>query len=131
MILAVELFVTAKLDVPKSPVHSTIVVGGVVGLIVWFIGTCIAAPIVEELAFRGFIFRGWSQSFLGPVGTIFLTSAMWAMQHVQYDWYSRFCLFITGLALGHFRARTDSTWLPVIAHSAMNIFVLFITPVSL
>lgn len=130
MILAIELFVTAKLDAPKSPVHSTIVVGGVVGLIAWFIGTCIAAPIAEELLFRGFIFRGWSQSFLGPVGTIAITSAIWAMQHTQYDWYSRFCLFISGLAFGHFRDRTGSTWLPVIAHSAMNIFVLLITPVS-
>ncbi|WFU84754.1 type II CAAX endopeptidase family protein [Bradyrhizobium sp. CIAT3101] len=130
MILAIELFVTAKLNVPTSPVQRTIVAGGVVGLIVWFVGTCVGAPIIEELLFRGFIFRGWSQSFLGPVGTIVLASAIWAMQHTQYDWYSRFCLFISGLAFGHFRARTGSTWLPVIAHSAMNIFVLFITPVS-
>ena len=78
---------------------------------------------MEEFVFRGFIFRGWSESFLGPVGCIVLTSVVWAMLHVQYDWFGRFFIFVSGLALGYFRWRSNSTWLPVMVHSAMNIFV--------
>jgi membrane protease YdiL (CAAX protease family) len=89
------------------------------------IGGCIAVPLMEEFVFRGFIFRGWSQSFLGPVGSIVLTSVLWAMIHTQYDWFGRLWIFVTGLALGHFRWRSNSTWLTVMIHSAINICVAF------
>ena len=80
---------------------------------------------MEEFVVRGFMFRGWSQSFLGPVGSIVLTSVLWAMIHTQYDWYGRFWIFVTGLVLGHLRWRSNSTWLTVMVHSTNNIFVLF------
>lgn len=39
--------------------------------------TCLGAPIAEEFVVRGFLFRGWSESFLGPLGAIVLGSALW------------------------------------------------------
>ncbi|WJR81310.1 type II CAAX endopeptidase family protein [Bradyrhizobium sp. NP1] len=95
------------------------------GLLILLIGGCIAAPMMEEFIVRGFMFRGWSQSFLGPVGAIVLTSVVWALNHTQYDWFDRFWIFVLGLALGHFRWRTGSTWLTVIVHSATNIYLFF------
>ena len=95
------------------------------GFLIFLIGGCIAAPIMEEFVVRGFMFRGWSQSFLGPVGSIVVTSVSWAMIHTQYDWFGRFWIFVTGLALGHFRWRSNSTWLTVMVHSAINIFIFF------
>jgi membrane protease YdiL (CAAX protease family) len=95
------------------------------GLLIFLIGGCIAAPVMEEFVIRGFMFRGWSQSFLGPIGSIVLTSAVWGMLHTQYDWFGRLCIFVTGLALGHFRWRSNSTWLTVMVHSAMNVIVFF------
>jgi membrane protease YdiL (CAAX protease family) len=95
------------------------------GLFVLLIGGCIAGPIMEELVFRGFMFRGWSESFLGPIGAIVLTSALFGMYHTQYDWPARFWIFVFGLALCTFRWRSNSTWLTVVVHSAVNIFVLF------
>ena len=92
---------------------------------VFLIGGCIAAPLMEEFVLRGFMFRGWSQSFLGPVGSIVLTSVLWGLIHIQYDWLGRFWIFVTGLALGHFRWRSNSTWLTVMVHSAMNTVILF------
>ena len=94
-------------------------------LLIFLIGGCIAAPVVEEFVIRGFMFRGWSQSFLGPVGCIVLTSAVWGMMHTQYSWFGRLCIFVTGLAFGHFRWRTNSTWLTVMVHSAINILLFF------
>jgi membrane protease YdiL (CAAX protease family) len=99
--------------------------GGKAGLLVLLIGGCIAAPIMEEFVFRGFMFRGWSESFLGPIGAIVLTSAIWAAYHTQYDWSQRSWIFLAGLALCTFRWRTNSTWLTVILHSANNIFAFF------
>jgi uncharacterized protein len=95
------------------------------GLLILLIGGCIAAPVMEEFVLRGFMFRGWSQSFLGPVGSIVLTSVLWGMMHTQYDWIGRSSIFIIGLALGYFRWRSNSTWLTVMVHSAINIFLFF------
>ena len=99
---------------------------GIGDLLILFVASCIAAPIMEEFAFRGFMFRGWSESFLGPIATIMLTAAIWAAIHTQYDWSGRCWIFVSGLALGHFRWRSNSTWLAVIVHSGMNFF-LFLT----
>jgi uncharacterized protein len=100
-------------------------VRGAGGLLALLIGGCIAGPIMEEFVFRGFMFRGWSESFLGPVGAIVLTSALWGMYHTQYDWFARFWIFVCGLVLCTFRWRSNSTWLTVIVHSAVNILVFF------
>jgi membrane protease YdiL (CAAX protease family) len=95
------------------------------GLLMFLVGGCIAAPVMEEFVVRGFMFRGWSQSFLGPVGCIVVTSVLWAMIHIQYDWFGRFWIFVTGVALGHFRWRSNSTWLTVMVHSAINTALFF------
>ena len=110
----------------EQPASSPVVVGGAAGgLFVLLVGGCLAAPIMEELVFRGFMFRGWSESFLGPVGAILLTSALFGMYHTQYDWLGRFWIFLFGLAMCTLRWRSNSTWLTVVVHSAVNIFLLF------
>jgi uncharacterized protein len=91
--------------------------------LIFLIGGCIAVPVMEELLFRGFMFRGWSESYLQPVGSIVLTSILWGGMHTQYDWFGRFWIFALGLALGYFRWRSNSTWLTVIVHSAVNAFI--------
>lgn len=104
-----------------------VTVKGPGGLLALLIGGCIAGPIMEEFVFRGFMFRGWSESFLGPIGAIVLTSALWGMYHTQYDWPERVWIFVLGLALCTFRWRTNSTWLAVIVHSAINTFLFFLS----
>jgi uncharacterized protein len=121
VILMVEGFARSYVSAENPPFDPYLSVHGAAGLLTLLIGGCIAGPIMEEFIVRGFMFRGWSQSFLGPVGTIVLTSAVWAMNHTQYDWFARFWIFVSGLALGHFRWRSNSTWLTVMVHSAINI----------
>jgi len=88
------------------------------------IAFCVAAPITEEFAVRGFLFRGWSKSFLGPIGAILLSSALWAATHVQYDWYYVCEVFLIGLIFGYLRHRSGSTWLTVITHGFCNLAIL-------
>ena len=56
---------------------------------VWvlWIALLIGAPVFEEMFFRGFMFRGLQSSFLGLTGTIVVTSSLWAVIHLQYDFY--------------------------------------------
>jgi uncharacterized protein len=113
----------------EPPANSPVVVvgGAAGGLFVLLVGGCLTAPIMEEFVFRGFMFRGWSESFLGPVGAIVLTSAFFGMYHTQYDWLGRFWIFLFGLILCTFRWRSNSTWLTAVVHSAVNIFLLFLS----
>ena len=125
LVVLAEGFAAAFVGVQKPVTDFEVVVGGPTGMLTLLIGFCIAGPILEEFVVRGFMFRGWSRSFLGPIGAIVLTSAAWAIIHTQYDWFGRLEIFVLGLALGHFRWRCDSTWLAVMAHSGFNTFVFF------
>jgi membrane protease YdiL (CAAX protease family) len=99
---------------------------GIGELLILFVAVCVAAPIMEEFTCRGFMFRGWSESLLGPIATIVLTAAIWAAVHTQYNWWWRCWIFASGLVLGYFRWRSGSTWLAVVIHSGLN-FSVFVT----
>jgi membrane protease YdiL (CAAX protease family) len=81
----------------------------------------VAAPVAEELMVRGFLYRGWSESALGPLGAIVLSSLVWTAMHGQYyDWFP-FCEVMSiGLLLGYMRYRSNSTWLTIIMHGINN-----------
>jgi uncharacterized protein len=81
----------------------------------------IAAPVSEEFFARGFLYRGWSESFLGPVGAILLSSLVWTALHLQYDWFFFGEVFSIGLLLGYLRYRFNSSWLTVIVHGLNNL----------
>jgi len=84
------------------------------------IAFCVAAPVSEEIMARGFLYRGWSETFLRVPGAIFLSSLAWTSLHLQYDWFF-FCeVFSIGLLLGYFRYRTGSTWLTIVLHGLNN-----------
>jgi uncharacterized protein len=82
---------------------------------------CVAAPITEEFFARGFLYRGWSESFLKPVGAIILSSVVWTALHLQYDWFFLGEVFSIGLLLGYLRYRGNSIWLTVILHGLNNL----------
>jgi len=81
----------------------------------------VAAPVSEEFFARGFLYRGWSESFLGPTGAIILSSLVWTALHLQYDWFFFGEVFSIGLLLGYLRYRFNSTWLTVVVHGLNNL----------
>jgi len=81
---------------------------------------CVAAPISEEILARGFLYRGWSESRLGVVGAIILSSLAWTSLHLQYDWFFFGEIFSIGLLLGYLRYRSNSTWLTIVIHGLNN-----------
>jgi|SRR5665213_460552 len=81
----------------------------------------VAAPASEELFARGFLYRGWSESFLRPAGAILLSSLVWTALHLQYDWFFFGEVFSIGLLLGYLRYRYQSTWLTIFVHGLNNL----------
>jgi hypothetical protein len=85
------------------------------------IALCVAAPVTEELFARGFLYRGWSESFLRVPGAILLSSLVWTALHLQYDWFFFGEVFSIGLLLGYLRYRYRSTWLTIFVHGLNNL----------
>lgn len=85
------------------------------------IAFCVAAPITEEFFVRGFLYKGWSESFLRPLGAVILSSLVWTVMHLQYDWFFLGEVFSIGLLLGFLRWRGHSTWLTVVIHGINNL----------
>jgi len=81
----------------------------------------VAAPVFEEIFFRGFMFRGIQPSRLGTLGAVLVTSFVWSMIHLQYNPYGIFVIFLYGVFLGVARARTNSTYLTIGLHSLINL----------
>jgi uncharacterized protein len=85
------------------------------------IAFAVAAPITEELMVRGFLYRGWSESAVGPAGAVVLSSLVWTAMHAQYyDWFLFSEVLSIGLLLGYMRYRSNSTWLTIIIHGINN-----------
>jgi hypothetical protein len=81
----------------------------------------VAAPITEEFFARGFLYRGWSESFLRVPGAILLSSLVWTSLHLQYDWFFLGEVFSIGLVLGYIRYRSRSIWLTILLHGLNNL----------
>jgi membrane protease YdiL (CAAX protease family) len=91
----------------------------------------IVAPLGEEIVFRGFLYRGWAQSprTIGPA--IAVISALWAMLHVQYDWFGILQIFLLGLLLGWARWRSGSTLLAFVLHGLANAWAMIETAMTI
>ncbi len=86
-----------------------------------WIALIVAAPVFEEIFFRGFLFRGFLGSRLGSFGTIVVTSLLWTVIHIQYDLYDMASIFVIGLLLGLSRFRSRSLYVPIAMHAVNNL----------
>ncbi len=96
-----------------------------------WLAVVIAAPVSEELLFRGFLHRGWAPSWLGVCGTIVLTSALWAAMHQQYNGFGILCVFEMGLLFGWIRQRSGSTTLTMMLHALNNVVAMSLIAVQI
>lgn len=83
----------------------------------------IAAPVFEELAFRGFLLsvllaRGW------PMGiSIALVAALFAVMHYQYYVWGQLSVFVFGVLMGYLRVASGGIAAPILAHAAANLLL--------
>ena len=84
-------------------------------------------PIGEETLFRGFLMRGWLRSPRSAWPVILITAALFAIVHVQYDWFLIGQVFAFGVLFGWARWATGSTLLTMLLHAAVNLEGMFET----
>lgn len=85
-----------------------------------WVAMVIAAPVFEELFFRGFLLEGFRHTFMGGTGAVVVTSLFWALIHTQYDLYYITTIFIMGLVLGFARLQSGSVILTIGLHALVN-----------
>lgn len=83
----------------------------------------VLAPIMEELFFRGYLFKAWRHSWLGLTGTLLLTSGLFVLMHLgQYGWLGLLQLLVFSLILGLSREKSQSLITPWLLHFVNNLF---------
>lgn len=82
----------------------------------------ICAPLLEELVFRGYLFKAWRHTRLGLSGTLLLTSVLFTLLHAgQYHFTILVMIFVLSIILGLAREKSGSIWVPIAIHSANNL----------
>ena len=108
------------LDRP-TPEFMTRVYSSTQNLPLLWIAVAVGAPFFEEFLFRGFLLEGLSRSRLGLTGAILLTSASWAIIHMQYGWFEIISIFFVGIALCIAKLKSNSLYVPIAMHMLMNL----------
>lgn len=91
----------------------------------------IAMPIMEEIVFRGFLYRGLSETRIGVVGTVIITSVVWAIIHINKDAAGIFDTAVNGIFWGWLRWYTGSTLATIGVHIVNNAFAVLLTVAAL
>jgi membrane protease YdiL (CAAX protease family) len=79
----------------------------------------IAAPLFEEIFFRGFLIGALEARGLSTATCAVVSAVLWAAIHVQYDFYPIVTIFLMGLLLAAARAKTGSI-IPCFAMHALG-----------
>ena len=91
---------------------------------VMFFAIMIAAPVVEELLFRGLLQNALAK-YMPVWGAILLSSFLFALVHLQL--YAIPALMSLSIAFGYLYHRTGSLRTNIILHIANNVFALVMT----
>ena len=97
---------------------------GTVGIIMTYLTAAVAAPVLEEILFRGQL-QGAIHNKLSakavnnaPIYAILITSALFALVHLQP--LAMPLLFLTGIVMGWIRYKTGSLVIPIVIHVMIN-----------
>ena len=83
----------------------------------------VIAPIYEEVMFRGILWSAGREQFEGAKGVwvaSLVTSILFSIIHLQYEFYEMSVIFLLALLLSYARARSNSLYLPIILHIINN-----------
>lgn len=82
------------------------------------LGVTLAAPVMEEMIFRGFILNRLLGGF-SDAAAVVITAALFSLLHVNPIWilYS----FLLGILLGHFAMQEENTLYPILLHVGFNV----------
>ncbi len=125
--LAVSVMIVAALFPPSEPppIESMLSTPGAIWTFALF-GIAFA-PILEELIFRGFLFRVFDQ-LAGPSVAVSMTAVLFASLHIPQLWGSWTGILLilgVGYVLSALRRHSRSIIPPIIVHVAYNSMLFF------
>ena len=88
------------------------------------IALVVAAPLVEETVFRGFLLPGLAASRLGIWGATLATSVGWAFLHAQYQPFYLMQIVALGIVFGWLRWRSGTTTVTLLLHGVVNLVAI-------
>jgi membrane protease YdiL (CAAX protease family) len=97
---------------PKQAVDQS-----VAALVLAVLLTGLAAPVLEELVFRGVLFRRWRRS-LGPTRAALASSLLFALLHPPQQFLGTLLYAMLAVLL---YTRTRTLWVPIAVHVANNV----------
>lgn len=130
LFVAVSDGLTLALGRPVVPEFSTLTYASARSHVLLWTAFVVAAPLVEEVIFRGFFLSTLRSLRLPDVASALLVSLMWAAVHVQYDLYGMATILAMGLLYAAVRIRLDSL-LPTIAMHGLTNAVAFVQAMML
>ena len=94
-----------------------------VWLTVSFAALALWTPFTEELFFRGFVYKGFSQRF-GQLKAILISAGIFSAFHVLAGPGVLIPIFVSGIALAWLYHRTGSVWPSIVVHAIQNSLAL-------
>jgi membrane protease YdiL (CAAX protease family) len=119
-------------DVPEQDTIETAKNLRGVAFLIFSLSAIIAAPIFEEIVFRGFLFNALRGNFrLGKIGQLFgktiadysaivLSAIIFALGHMQFQLVTIVLLFFMGCLLAEVYRRSGSLYCAIILHAINN-----------
>lgn len=104
--------------------------GSILGVLLLWASFVIAAPVIEELLFRGIAYSGF-RSRLGPTAAMTLATLIWTVLHTQYDMFDLACVAATGAVLGWSRIASGTIVLPIVLHMTTNFHATYQTAATI
>ena len=96
-------------------------IGNPVAMTLFFLSLTVIAPVSEEIAFRGFLLRGWMSTRLGVIGAIVLSSLLFAAVHGPNQLAVFLSLFVGGMLLATMRWLSGSIVPTILMHATWNL----------
>jgi membrane protease YdiL (CAAX protease family) len=124
VVLVLDWFTDGATRVPEQvPTDLEVLPTFLLGLVV-----VVAAPIGEELFFRGFLFRGLRARRGFWVSAIVSSVAFGLVHYVDGSWFFVPIMFMVGLCFAYLYEREGRILTPIVAHAAFNLIgILFLT----
>ena len=120
LVLVVAYMVSYANDVAFSPPEQDIVNAfppSAAGVVLFTIVAVVMAPLCEEIYFRGFVFKGFANSW-GWVRGAAVSGAFFSLAHLQLTLFVPF--FVLGFGLAWVYQRTGSLWTSIALHATFN-----------
>ncbi len=124
VVLLLEWFTDGRTRVPEQvPTDLEVLPTVLLGLVV-----VVAAPIGEELFFRGFLFRGLRARRGFWVSALVSSAAFGLVHYVDGSWFFVPIMFLVGLCFAYLYEREGRILTPIVAHATFNLIgILFLT----